>query len=312
MRRSMSALAIALLLYGGRDAQAQEGTPSPDEAAIHHAAVEFVDAYNAKDAAAITALFGPKARLETSDGQLTEGADKIKAGFEEVFSEEPKAMISLAMESLLFLTPDVAIEQGATEFFPDGELLTTRSKYLVVHLKNDGKWKMISARSMGEEIVSNYEYLRRIEFLVGEWVDEDADSTVDSRFHWDEGKNFLLQDFSVRRGSEVVQKGVQRIGWDPQAKRIRGWVFDGQGGFGESSWEEVEGSWVVKASGVAATGESRSGTRTLTPDGDRILVRLSDRTDQGLRLPDINFTMVRKPPAPLTAAASPLAKGGEK
>jgi uncharacterized protein (TIGR02246 family) len=312
MRRSMLTLAIALSMYSGRDAQAQEPKPSPDEAAIHKAAIEFVDAYNAKDAAAIVALFSPKARVESSEGEVTEGSDQIKAGFEEVFKEEPKAMISLAMESLLFLTSDVAIEQGATGFFPDGELLTTRSKYLVVHLKKDGKWKMISARSMGEEIVSNYEFLRRIEFLVGEWVDEDAESTVDSKFHWDEGKNFLLHDFSVRRGKDVVQKGVQRIGWDPQAKRIRGWVFDSQGGFGETSWEEADGTWVVKASGVASTGESRSGTRTLTPDGDRVRVRLSDRIGQGQRLPDIDFIMVRKPPAPLTAAASPLAKGGEK
>ena len=86
------------------------------------------------------------------------------------------------------MTPDVAIEQGATEFFPDGEMLTTRSKYLVAHLKKDGKWKMISARSMGEEVVSNYEFLRRLKFLVGEWVDEDPDSVVESKFYWDEGQ----------------------------------------------------------------------------------------------------------------------------
>jgi len=312
MQRSALALTLALLLFSAEAAQAQEATPSPDEAAIHQAAVDFVDAYNAKDAAAIAALFGPNARLESTDGEVTEGAEKIKAGFEEVFKDEPKAMISLAMTSLTFVTPDVAIEQGATEFFPDGELLTTRSKYLVAHLKKDGKWKMVSARSMGEEIVSNYEFLRRLDFLIGEWVDEDSDSAVDSSFRWDEDKNFLINDFKVRRGNDVLQKGTQRIGWDPQAKRIRGWVFDSQGGFGETSWEVADGSWVVKAQGVASTGESRTGTRTLTPDGDRIQVRLSDRIDQGQRLPDIDFTMVRKPPAPLTAAASPVVKGGEK
>jgi uncharacterized protein (TIGR02246 family) len=312
MHRYALAFALALLTLSGRTGQAQDSTPSPDEAAIHQAAVDFVDAYNAKDAAAIAALFSPNARVETADGEVTEGADKIKSGFEEVFQQEPKAMISLAMSSLTFLTPDVAIEQGSTEFFPDGELLTTRSKYLVAHLKKDGKWKMISARSMGEEVVSNYEFLRRLEFLIGEWVDEDSDSSVDSSFRWDEDKNFMIQDFKVRRGNNILQKGTQRIGWDPQAKRIRGWVFDSQGGFGETSWDEADGSWVVKAQGVASTGESRTGTRTLTPEGDRIQVRLSDRIDQGQRLPDIDFTMVRKPPAPLTAAASPVVKGGAK
>lgn len=312
MQKLTWVLALALLFFSGRAAPAQEAAPNPDEAAIHQAAVDFVDAYNARNADAIAALFGSAARVETVDGVVVEGAERIKAGFEQVFTEEPEALISLTMDSLIFLTPDVAIEQGATEFFPDGEMLTTRSKYLVAHLKKDGKWKMVSARSMGEEVVSNYEYLRRLNFFVGDWVDEDSDSTVDSKIHWDEGKNFLLHDFSVRRGRDVVQKGTQRIGWDPQAKRIRGWVFDSQGGFGETTWEEVDGSWVVKSSGVASTGESRSGTRTLTPDGDRIQVRLSDRIDQGQRLPDIDFTMVRKPPAPLTADASPVAKGGAK
>ena len=102
--------------------------------------------------------------------------------------------------------------------------------------------EMISVRTMSEEVVSNYEFLRQLKFMVGEWVDEDPDSVVESKVYFDEEKNFLIHDFNVRRGRSVVQKGTQRIGWDPQAKRIRGWVFDSQGGFGESSWEEVEGS----------------------------------------------------------------------
>ncbi len=214
------------------------------------------------------------------------------------------------MDSLVFLTPDVAVEQGATEFFPDGELLTSRSKYLVVHLKKDGQWRMISARSMGEETVSNYEFLRRVRWLVGEWIDEDPSSVVESTVRWDEGKNFLIQDFSVRRGRETVQKGTHRIGWDAQARRIRGWVFDSQGGFGETSWEEVDGAWIVKSTGVGPDGVTRSGTRVMTPGGDRIDVRLTDRIAEGQRLPDIEFTMVRKPPKPVAASsAKPAAEG---
>jgi uncharacterized protein (TIGR02246 family) len=306
----MSAFVLALLVCSARYARGQEATPSPDEAAIQQAAVDFVDAYNSKNAAAMAALFSPQARVENADGDVVEGSDRIKAGFEEVFKNEPEAQISLTMDSLTFLTKDVAIEQGSTEFFPDGEMLTSRSKYLVAHLKKDGQWKMVSARSMGEEIVSNYEYLRQLKFMVGEWIDEDPDSVVESKVYFDEAKNYLIHDFHVRRGKSVVQKGTQRIGWDPQAKRIRGWVFDSQGGFGETSWEEVDGSWVVKASGVASDGTSVSGTRTLTPDGDRIHVRISDRIAKGQRIPDVDFTMVRRPPAPATASAAPAKKGG--
>ncbi len=310
MLRPMRVIAVGLSLCGGSVALAQEATPPPDEAAIHQAAIAYVDAYNAKDAAAIAALFSDKARVETADGDVVEGADRIKAGFEEVFRNEPNALISLKMDSLTLLTSEVAIEQGATEFFPDGETLTTRSKYLVAHLKKDGQWKMVSARSMGEETVSNYESLRQLDFLLGEWIDEDPDSVVESSFRFEPGKNFLIHDFSVRRGSSVVQTGTHRIGWDPQAKRIRGWIFDSQGGFGESSWEKVDGSWIVKSTGVSSDGASVSGTRTLTPDGDRIQVRVTERIGQGQRAPDLEFSMVRRPPPPISATAAPARKGG--
>jgi uncharacterized protein (TIGR02246 family) len=312
MRRSMSAFVLALLVCSAQNARGQEKPPTADEAAIQQSAVDFVDAYNAQNADAMIALFNPKARVETADGEVIEGVDKIKAGFEQVFKDEPDGLISLRMDSLIFITPDVAIEQGATEFFPDGEMLTTRSKYLVAHLKKDGKWKMISVRTLNEEVVSNYEFLRQLKFFVGEWIDEDPDSVVESKVYWDEGKNFLIHDFNVRRGSEWIQKGTQRIGWDPQAKRIRGWVFDSQGGFGESSWEFVDGSWIVKATGVTSEGGNGSSTRTLTPEGDRIRVRISDRIADGQKAPEIEFLMVRKPPAPATASAPPAQKGGAR
>ena len=141
MRRSMSAFVLALLAPAPAKCTRPGDTPTADEAAIQQSAVDFVDAYNAKNADAIIALFNPKARVETEDGEVIEGVDKIKTGFEQVFKDEPEGLISLRMDSLIFITPDVAIEQGATEFFPDGELLTTRSKYFVAHLKKDGKWR---------------------------------------------------------------------------------------------------------------------------------------------------------------------------
>ncbi len=312
MRRAVTGLALLLTVFCHDRTHAQQRPPANDEKVLHEAAVAFVDAYNAKDATALAALFGPEARVETADGTVVVGTEQIKAGFEAAFRDEPEGLISLTMDSLTFLTPDVAVEQGATEFFPDGDTLTSRSKYLVVHLKNEGRWRMVSARSLGEETLSNYEHLRKVQFLLGDWIDEDPDSVVESTVRWEEGKNFLVHEFSVRRGRDAVQKGTHRIGWDPQAKRIRGWVFDSQGGFGETTWEEVEGDWFVKSTGTTPQGENLSATRVMTPDGDRIHVRIIDRVAQGRRLPDIQYTMVRKPPAPRAAAATAPQQEGSR
>lgn len=300
------ALTAALAIAGlAPVAIAQDAAkPTADEQAIHDSAVKFVDAYNAKNAAAIAELFLPKARVEEADGTIVEGRDAIQAAFAAVFEEEPSAAISVTMDSLTFLTPEVAVELGTTESFPDGDTLTSRSKYLAAHLKKDGKWGMVSVRTFGREVVSNYEYLRQLEWLVGDWVDQGVDGEVKSKITWDEGRNFLIQDFSVERDGEVAIKGSQRIGWDPQAKQFRGWIFDSQGGFGNATWMPVEDGWLVKSSGVGSSGENASATRLFIPMGDRIVVRTSERIADGETSPDLEFTMVRQAPLPATAASN--------
>lgn len=293
----LALIAFAVLLTGAL--QAAEEAPSPDEEAIQDAAVKFVDAYNTKDAAAITALFDAGARLEEADGTVVVGEEAIQEAFTAAFAAEPTAEIGLDMESLKLITPDIAIEQGATAFYPDGETLTSRGSYLVVHQKKEGVWRMISARSIEKTVVSNYEYLRSLEWLVGDWIDEDATEVVQTTFRWDEDRNFLLQEFQVVRGAEVRLKGTQRIGWDPQKKQFRSWVFDSRGGFGESSWVQSDDAWVVTTTGVSSDGANRSETRTLVPGADRVGVLVSNRLVNGAAQANLEFTMVRRPPSPV-------------
>jgi hypothetical protein len=101
----------------------------------------------------------------------------------------------------------------------------------------------------------------------------------------------------VVREGEVVLKGTQRFGWDPQTKQIRSWIFDSAGGFGEGVWTQVEDKWVCKARGVGADGSVSSDTRTLArPASDRVIWTATDRLSDGEELPDFAVTMVRKPP----------------
>jgi uncharacterized protein (TIGR02246 family) len=303
--RRIALLAIPLLLFAALPAAEDE--PSPDEKAIQDAAVKFVDAYNNKDVAAMTALFDPKGRVEEADGTVVVGEEAIRAAFAEAFQAEPDAQIGLEMDSLKLLTPEIAVEEGATEFFPDGDTLTSRGRYLVVHQKKDGKWRMISARSLEKEVLSNFEFLRQLAWLGGDWIDEDATETVETNFRWDEGRNFLLQEFQVKRGSELLLKGSQRLGWDPQRKEIRGWIFDSKGGFAESRWVDTGDSWRITMNGVTADGASQSETRTLVPGTDRVEVLISNRVVGGESQPDLAFMMVRRPPVPASKAASQAA-----
>jgi hypothetical protein len=120
---------------------------------------------------------------------------------------------------------------------------------------------------------------------------------VESRFRWDENKSFLLEEFQVISQGSTVLKGTQRIGWDPQARQVRSWIFDSAGGFGEAVWTQVGDDWVCRAKGVRSDGSSASATRTLTRAAqDRVIWTSTDRVDDGELLPELAVTMVRKPP----------------
>jgi hypothetical protein len=233
------------------------------------------------------------------DGTEVDGRDEIKESFEETFRENPKIAISVVVDSIRFLTPDVAVEEGVTSMFPDGDTLTSLGRYTVVHLKKNGRWLMQSVRVVEEEAVSPYEHLLSLEWLVGDWVDEGRSEVVEATFRWDENKSFLLEEFQVVREGSVVLKGTQRIGWDPQAKQIRSWIFDSAGGFGEAVWTPVGDDWICKAKGVGSDGAPASATRTLShPTKERVIWSATDRLVDGERLDDLAVTMVRKPPKP--------------
>ena len=305
LRLPVSVVVLLLLLTAHTVPLAQqpqtgaEPAVSPDEQQIRKAVTAFVEQYNAHKASEVAALFASDARMVYRDGTEDNGRDEIQKSFEEAFTANPKIAISVVVDSIRFLTPDVAVEEGATTLFPDGETLTSRGRYTVLHLKKEGRWQMQSVRVVEEESLSAYGELAPLEWLVGEWVDEGRDDIVEAKIRWDENKSFLLEEFQVVRGKEVTLKGTQRIGWDPQAKQVRSWIFDSAGGFGEATWTPAGDDWICKARGVRPDGTSASATRRLTRAAqDRVIWTSTDRQLGDEMLPDLAVTMVRKPPQP--------------
>jgi uncharacterized protein (TIGR02246 family) len=275
---------------------AAKETISADEQAIRDAVVKFVKAYNAHQSKDVAGLVAADARMVFRDGTEVNGRDEIAKSFDAAYSAAPKCSISVVVDSIRFLTSDVAVEEGFTNDFPDGETQTASSRYTVLHVKKDGKWTMQAVRVEEEESLSAYRDLQPLEWLIGDWIDEGRAENVESHFEWDENKSFLLEEFKVVREGVVVLKGTQRIGWDPQAKQIRSWIFDNAGGFAEGSWAVVDDAWVVKVKGTSADGASNSATRILHRVKDRVVWTSQDRIAGNEALPDIAVTMVRKPP----------------
>lgn len=146
---------------------------------------------------------------------------------------------------------------------------------------------------------SHYENLKDLEWMIGEWVDSDDNSTITTNCSWTKNRNFITRSFSVSIEGHIALEGTQVIGWDPEKKCVRSWLFDSEGGFGEATWLRKGNQWVIKASQVLKGGQRASSINVLKPvDQNTFTWRSIGREVDGELLPNIpEVTIVRKPPA---------------
>ncbi len=289
-------------------------TERPDDVtALKALTATFTQAYNAGDAEGAANTFTENARIIDEAGRLTEGRAAIAALFKRSFTERAGEVMAVTPESIRFLGPDTAIEEGtANTRIPAIEGTATdveTSRYTVVYVKRGGSWYQASVRdhaSSGstdpaDDGTSNYVHLRPLEWLIGDWVEEGTDVVMTSSFAWSDNRNFLIRTFSLKVPGRPPLTGTQRIGWDPSTRQIRSWEFDSDGSFGEGIWNRRnDNEWVIKMNGVRHDGRIASDTRIVTRNGvDQLSWKAVDRTISGEVQDDSPlFAMVRSAPAP--------------
>jgi hypothetical protein len=135
--------------------------------------------------------------------------------------------------------------------------------------------------------------------MIGDWIDESHESVVLTSCHWTASKNYILQEIKVRMRGRDAMDLSQRIGWDPLTKQIKSWVFDSEGGYGESIWTPDGDRWLVKATAVRRDGVTASATNVFTPTSDDSYTwRSVDRVLGHDVQPPLEIKVVRKPPEP--------------
>jgi uncharacterized protein (TIGR02246 family) len=303
----VSGLGISLVAYSGGSPGSQKGlTPKAaskemDDSvrkAILANVRSYMEAFNRQDVQGVSRLFSEDCDVTESDGTQVHGRKQLEEELKDTFASDPKARISVAVESLTLITPNVAIEAGETEYYPDGKTLTAEADYQVTHVKTGTRWLMRDARVFNRKVLNPYDQLRDLEWLVGEWVDEGNDAVIESRYRWAANKAFLLQDFTVRINGQKALTGTQRIGWDPLSKQIKAWIFDSEGGYGESLWSNVDDSWIIEVKGVRSDGKIVTATNQIEQLArDRFRYESVDRIVGEERLPNFKAIVVRKAPA---------------
>src|SRR5262249_22779167 len=109
-----------------------------DKEAISKSAEAFVEAFHKGDAKAVAAFWTSDGDYTDQAGKHLKGREAIEKAFQRFFAENKDVKVRIIGESLRFVTPDVAIEDGTTEVFsPDGAP-PSRARYTIVHVRKNG------------------------------------------------------------------------------------------------------------------------------------------------------------------------------
>jgi uncharacterized protein (TIGR02246 family) len=266
------------------------------KAAIQKNAEACVQAFDKGDAGALAALFTEEGDFTDDTGRHLKGREAIEKAFAKVFADNKDLKLRIDSDSLKFVSPDVAIEDGVSSVIaPDGSP-PTRARFTNVHVKKDGKWLLSSVREAPYAPPTNSEHLRDLEYLVGEWADESAKGEVARiEFDWAANQSFLVASFTTTFKNMSLGGGTQWIGWDPNAKTIRSWTFDTNGGFGEGTWSKDGDKWIIKTSSVLADGKKVTATNIATrADDDTLTWKSTERTLDGKPAGDISEIKLKR------------------
>ncbi len=302
MRIFTTVMAALILLVAGM-AQGQE-TPAnrPDAAGVQQAVAGYAKAVNDRNVAGVVAFFTDDAALFDVDGNVTRGKAAIGEQFAGGFSEPSAYRLESTADSIRFLTDNVAQIEGTSKLSaPNEPSIINRFTALVV--RKDNSWRVAEVRDLPPQAddVPPYDRLKELEWMVGDWVDESGDATVNSSIRWGDNNAYLVRNSNSQVGKEKGSSSLMILAWDPRTEQLRSWLFNSEGGMGEAVWtRSAEDQWVIKASGTLRDGSPTSATQIMTLNGkDSVTTSSLDRIIGGEVAPDIEeIVTVRKPPAP--------------
>lgn len=295
--RRLSLLLLILGVVGTSTTRGQEANDvEANEAAIRKMAASYVEAFNKHDAKALAEFWSPDAvYLNRVTGDEVVGSAAIAEQFADLFEEQPGLKLEVSVESIQFISPNVAVERGTTRFlYPNAE--PEEIEYMAVEVKRDGKWLLdrVSDKSK-EPSPSHYKQLKVLEWMVGEWTSDSEDAEVELDCNWTKNQNFLTRAFKISIDGDVTASGLQIIGWDPVANTIRSWTFDANGTFTEGTWEQNGKRWFIRNRGTLPDGSAATMINVMEQiDANSFTWQTIERTAGDELLPNIDQIQINR------------------
>ncbi len=184
-KRSLTFLFLSAALSSLYTFNIRAEEPRADQAALIKNAQAFTEAFEKGDAKAVAAFWAEDGDYVDLNDRRLQGRTAIENAFKDFFAENKGSKLRIDVNSVRFVTPETAIEDGTTSVItPDGAP-PSQARYSNVHVKKGGQWVLLSVREAPYTPPGNYEHLRGLEWAIGEWVDEGEGPEVDhASFEW--------------------------------------------------------------------------------------------------------------------------------
>jgi len=281
---------------------------SADEDAIRQVDDRFTKAWEAGDAKAAAAQFTEHAEYVDESGTVFAGRAAIENCLSEFFEDNPACKLKMMIDAVRIISPGVAVVDGRSLVTISEALAPVQCHFTSVYVKTDGEWLTASIRDrVPRNLREHSVQLQQLDWLKGDWIDEGDDSIVTFSCESIDNGNFLIRKFSIELAGQEAMTGTQRIGWDPLTGKLRTWIFDSEGAYGEGLWhrDDANDRWILKSAGVMADGQAASSTSIYTFVNEHTMTWQSvDHEIAGIQQPDSEiFTIVRVAPSPVRAIA---------
>lgn len=245
----------------------------PAEEGIRAALADYLAAFNRHDAPALAAHWtAAGTSVDLASGDATVGRTAVQGVFSALFAAEASASIDMRIESIHPVRDDVAVVDGMTRLsFAGGP--PAASRFSAVMVREDGRWRLESMREAAAgrtPTPTDLHPLGGLAWLLGSWEDIGEGVTAGTRCFWSAGRGFLVRTHAVsvderpparpapgdERIPGLLPTGPARslevteiIGFDPNSREIRSWVFTSSGGFAEGRWMQEGSAWRVELEG---------------------------------------------------------------
>ena len=272
-----------------------------EEAAIRKSGDSYVVAFNEGNSKSVAEHYTEDAEYVDEQGRIFLGRAAIEDSLKHFFTECPDCKLGLQINSIRFVGPAVAVEDGTTSVVRSKNADPSVTRYTVVHVKHGGKWLTASARDFTVPNQRQHRaQVKQLDWMIGDWVHEGNDAVVEFSCKAVDNGNFLLRSFTIRIAGQEAMSGSQRIGWNAQAGNLHSWIFDSDGGHSDGYWHRDGDSWVLKVTGVTADGQTASSTSIYKfVDAHTMTFQSVDHEVAGVEFPDsAKVKIVRRPPRP--------------